>query len=144
MKMSLPFASFTIFFTENVWELIAAPPESLPTRQNGVKTVIRSIFPALSGPAYGRSAGLIPETAAGNRAKKRDGGRNCKSICRRLFVLAERSRTYFLILFNNEGTPWDWPGSAVADPGSPDHPSTPSTLPPPPIIMITFLLLLWN
>ena len=35
MKMSLAFASFTIFFTENVWELVTAPSESLPTRQNG-------------------------------------------------------------------------------------------------------------
>ena len=36
MKMSLVFASFTIFFTENA-ELVTTPLESLPTRQNGVE-----------------------------------------------------------------------------------------------------------
>ena len=35
--MSLAFASFTNFFTENVWELVTAHLESLPTRQNGVE-----------------------------------------------------------------------------------------------------------
>ena len=41
------------FFTENVWELVTVPSESLPTRQNGVEnldeayyvlTVIRAIY----------------------------------------------------------------------------------------------------
>ena len=35
--MSLVFASFSIFFTENVWELVTTPLESLLTRQNGVE-----------------------------------------------------------------------------------------------------------
>ena len=42
MKMSLSFASFTNFFTENVWELVTAP-----TRQNGVKNRDRVYWIAL-------------------------------------------------------------------------------------------------
>ena len=37
MKCRWRLLCLRVFFAENVWELVAAPSESLPTRQNGVQ-----------------------------------------------------------------------------------------------------------